>query len=98
MSNQTWLWANTDFVEVDYVPCEPYSFSPTKEVLSFLYIRSVEVDYDIYSPNAYDDIELSKPHNGTEEGVINAVKEEFGVTLKPRPDLGVVIFEIVDGV
>jgi hypothetical protein len=36
--------------------------------------------------------------NGTEEGVVKAIREEFDVDLKPRPDLGVIVFEIIGGV
>jgi len=93
MSKQQWLWAETDFVEIDYPTRE---HNPPK-YLCFLDVRQAWVEFEeVTTPDDFDEFYLN--HDGTTLGVVKAVKKEFGVTLKPRPDLGTIVFEIMDGV
>lgn len=93
MNKQTWIWTESTFVEIDF----PVVGLNPPQYLCYIDVRQAYTDSGwIYTPDEFDEFYLG--HDGTEAGVIKAIKAEFGVTLKLRPDLGVVIFEIVDGV
>lgn len=104
MSKQEWTFTeglDTDLVEVNYVSEEAYLtyFSGSVDTLTLLDIRPVYLNYgEIHSPIPYEEVTLENPHDGTLSSVICAIGEEFGVTLRHRPDLGVTVFEIIGGV
>lgn len=85
---QVWYYTS-EFIEIDYPLDEPYDY---------VEIRPVEIDHghifiDVVEGDLYD-----LNHEGTDESVIAAIHEVFGVTVKMRPDLGMIVAEVVSGV
>lgn len=77
----------TQFLSVDY---------PLESPFDFVDISPIEVfDNWLFYTSPYDTFDIE--HDGTDDGVVDAMEETFGVVLKMRPDLGPLIWEIVEG-